>query len=196
VEAASTPYVYEFILPTGSILSSFPAAGGAGAWGITAYTSSAIYISNNRTSWIYKVTSTGSLMASFLCPVAGPADMNLSWLSGYLNIAIPGKNAIAIVTTAGSLVGTFAAPGSRPTACCGYQTTLIADSVTHTVYEDGVPVITGIETPVGADEEATTDNDYNVYLLAVDDATDRVYLYKKTVAVAPASVGRVKTLFK
>jgi hypothetical protein len=112
VEAASPPYVYKVDLPTGSILSSFPAPGGTGAWGITAYTSSAIYISNNRTSWIYKVTSTGSLMASFLCPVAGPADMNLSWLSGYLNIAIPGKNAIAIVTTAGSLVGTFAGPAT------------------------------------------------------------------------------------
>jgi hypothetical protein len=73
---------------------------------------------------------------------------------------------------------------------------LIADSATHTIYEDGVPVITGIETPVGADEDASTDFDYHVNLFVVDDATDRIYIYRKTVVVAPASLGRVKALFK
>jgi hypothetical protein len=196
VEAASPPYVYLVVLRTGSVVSSFAVPGGDGAWGITAYSSSAIYISNNRTSWIYKVTSTGSLISSFQCPVVRPADMNLNWLTGYLDIAIPDMNVIAVVTTSGSLVQTFKAPGSRPTACCGYQSTLIADSATHTVYEDGVPVITGIETPVGADEEASTDNDYTVWVLVVDDATDRVYLYEKAMEVVPGSLGRVKALFQ
>ncbi len=70
---------------------------------------------------------------------------------------------------------------------------MIADSATHTIYENGVPVITGIETPVGADEETTTDV---VTLYVVDDATDRIYLYHKALSVVPASLGRVKALFQ
>jgi hypothetical protein len=197
VGAGSAPYVYEYYLPTCSVLSSIQAPGGSGAWGIAGYTSSRMYISNNRTSWIYEITSTGSVTSSFLCPVAGPADMNLDWISGYLYVAIPDKNVIAVVDeTTGSLASTFAGPGSGPTACCGYKTTLVADAATHTVYEDGVPVITGIETPVGADEEASTDYDYYVALFIVDDATDRIYFYNKTVAVTPASLGKVKALFE
>jgi len=156
-----------------------------------------MYISNVSTSWIYEITTTGSVVSSFRCPFPGPADMDLRWYPSDLYIAIPDRNIIAVVEeTTGSLLSTFKAPGSRPTACCGYQTTLIADAATHTIYENGVPVITGIETPVGADEEATTDNDYYVALFVVDDATDRIYFYNKTVAVAPASLGRVKALFK
>jgi hypothetical protein len=114
--------------------------------------------------------------------------MDLRWYPRDLYVAIPDRNIIAVVDeTTGSLVSTFKAPGSRPTACCGYQTTLIADSATHTIYENGVPVITGIETPVGADWDATTDNDYSVALFVVDDATDRIYWYERTLAVAPAS---------
>ncbi len=196
VDAGPTPYVYRFRLGTGSILSSFPAPGGAGAWGINTDPSDRMYVSNNRTSWIYRITSTGSVISSFRCPIAGPADLDYNVLWFYLYIAIPDKNVVAVVTTTGSLVGTFAAPGSRPTACCGYQTTLIADSATHTVYENGVPVITGIETPVGADLFATTGSDYDVLIFVADDTTDRIYAYIRAVTVAPASFGRVKALFK
>ena len=197
VEGNSVPYIFQYRLSTGSIVSSFQAPGGVGAWGMTGHTSLVMYISNNRTSWIYEITSTGSVTSSFRCPVPGPADMNLNWISGYLDITIPDRNIIAVVDeTTGSLVSTLVAPGSRPTACCGYQTTLIADAVTHTVYENGVPVITGLETPVGADERVSTDNDYYVGLFVVDDFTDHIYIYVKTVAVAPASLGRVKALFE
>ena len=121
--------------------------------------------------------------------------MDLRWAPSKLYIAIPDRNIIAVVDeTTGSLVSTFKAPGSRPTACCGYQTTLIADAATHTVYENGVPVITGIATPVGADDNFTLDYDYWVYV--VDDATDRIYWYERVLAVAPASLGRVKVLFE
>jgi hypothetical protein len=121
--------------------------------------------------------------------------MDLRWSPLNLYIAIPNRNIIAVVDEdTGSLVSTYKAPGSRPTACCGYQTTLIADAATHTVYENGVPVITGIATPVGADENFTLD--YDLWVYVVDDATDRIYMYEKTVAVAPASLGRVKALFR
>jgi hypothetical protein len=194
IDAGTTPYVYEIYLRTSSIVSSFPAPGGAGAWGIAGVTDE-LYISNNRTSWIYEVTAYGSVVSSFRCPIEGPADMDLRWAPSNLYIAIPDRNIIAVVNeTTGSLVSTFRAPGSRPTACCGYQTTLIADAATHTVYENGVPVITGIATPVGADDNFTLDYDYWVYVL--DDATDRIYMYEKTVAVVPASLGRVKAMFE
>ncbi len=194
VNAGSIPYVCYFRLSTGSIFSSFPAPGGAGAWGVTGrYEDS--YISNNRTSWIYRVTSTGSVISSFLCPIPGPADMNINWLTGYMEIAIPAQNVIAVVNrTTGSLVSTFSGPGSRPIACCGYQTTLIADAATHAVYEDGVPIVTGIATPVGADEYFTTD--YNYWFYVVDDATDRIYWYENFLTVVPSSLGRVKALFE
>lgn len=197
VQGEAIPHVYHVYWYTGSIITSFPAPGGAGAWGIAGSSPGGFYVSNNSTSWIYKVTSTGSLVSSFLCPVAGPADIDFHWYTYQLCIAIPDQNIIAVVDrTTGSLISTFAAPGSRPTACCGYQTTLIADSATHAIYEDGVPAITGIGNPVGADEEASTKYDYYVALFVVDDATDHVYFYNKTVAVAPASLGRVKALFK
>jgi hypothetical protein len=153
-----------------------------------------MYISNVKTSWIYEITRTGSVVSSFRCPIPGPADMDLRWYPSDLYVAIPDRNIIAVVNeTTGSLVSTFRAPGSRPTACCGYGTTLIADAATHTIYENGVPVITGIETPVGADEEATTDF---VALYVVDDATDRMYMYVSGMPVEPASLGRVKALFQ
>jgi hypothetical protein len=194
VDAGSIPYIYFFYLYTGSIYSSFPAPGGAGAWGITGpYEES--YISNNRTSWIYRVTSTGSVVSSFRSPIPGPADIDISWRTGYMEIAIPAQNVIAVVNrTTGSLISTFAGPGSRPIACCGYQTTLIVDAATHAVYENGVPVITGIRTPVGADENFTTD--YNYWLYVVDDATDRIYWYENLSTVVPSSLGRVKALFE
>jgi hypothetical protein len=187
------PHVYGFQLTTGSIVSSFPAPGGVGAWGITEFLD-AFYISNNRTSWIYTVTSGGSVINSFPCPVAGPADMDHMSFPGHLYIAIPERNIIAVVhEKTGSLLTTFKAPGSQPTACCGSGTILIADAATHTVYEDGVPVITGIDAPVGADE-LTSGRRYWVFV--VDNAAGQICWYEKLVAVVPASLGRIKALFE
>ncbi len=75
--------------------------------------------------------------------------------------------------------------------------TLISDSATHTIYEDGVPVIRGIQTPVGIDERHTTDNtDIGYFLFVLDAATNYIYRYDKWTPVEPASLGRVKALFK
>jgi hypothetical protein len=195
VNDGTTPYVYHFNFNIGSILTSFPAPGGAGAWGIGSDLGLAFFVSNNRTSWIYHITTAGSLYSSFRCPIAGPADLDVRGFPRYLYVAIPDRNIIAVVNqTTGSLVSTFAAPGSRPTGCCGYGTTLISDSATHTIYEDGVPVITGIQTPVGIDEGFTADVGHFVWVL--DAATNYIYRYDNWVGVAPASLGRVKALFR
>jgi len=116
---------------------------------------------------------------------------------GSLYIAIPNRNVIAVVNpTTGSLVSTFAGPGSRPTGCCGYGMTLISDSATHTIYEDGRPVIVGIQTPVGIDEDHTVGQDIGHFIWVLDAATNYIYRYDNWVDVGPASLGRVKALFK
>ena len=197
VSGGPTPYVY-YIYPRGStIISSFPAPGGAGAWGVANRSRYALYFSNNQTSWIYETTTAGSLYGSYRCPVPGPADLDIRGFPISLYIAIPDRNVIAVVNpTTGSLVSTFAGPGSRPTGCCGYGMTLISDSATHTIYEDGRPVITDIQTPVGIDESHTLGQDIGHFIWVLDAATNYIYRYDKWTAVEPASLGRVKALFK
>jgi len=193
------PYVFRYWWERSSILSSFPAPGGAGAWGVY-YSTPDLYITNNRTSWIYKTTRQGSVTTSFRCPFDGPADLDFkaSFPAG-LMVAIPDRNKIALMDrTTGSLNRTYSGPGSRPTGCSGYGHLYVADAGTRTVYENGTPVITGVQTPVGFCAGWVGTPPYDIYLFVVDDATDRYYYYTRAseVVVCPASLGRVKALFK
>lgn len=198
VSGGPNPYVYYISTQTGTIASSFPAPGGAGAWGIANRSRYALYFSNNQTSWIYVTTTAGSLYRSFQCPIPRPADLDIRGFPISLYIAIPDRNVIAVVNpTTGSLVSTFAGPGSRPTGCCGYGMTLISDSATHTIYEDGRPVIKDIQTPVGIDDIHTLGGqDIGYFIWVVDAATNYIYRYDKWTPVEPASLGRVKALFR
>ncbi|MEE8638822.1 MAG: hypothetical protein V3T41_00265, partial [bacterium] len=97
----------------------------------------------------------------------------------------------------GSLIRTYAGSGRRPTGYFGYAHMYVSDSATHTVYENGVPVITGIQTPVGLSGCVLTAPPYDMHLYVVDDATDRYYFYHcSQTSVFPASLGRVKALFR
>jgi len=72
----SPPIVYN--CPNGSILASFVAPGGPGAWGLSQPgTPGGFFFSNNSTSYIYRITSTGSVITSFICPIPGPAGLKL-----------------------------------------------------------------------------------------------------------------------
>jgi hypothetical protein len=192
------PYVYLYSWTRGSIAWSFPAPGGPGAWGIYYY-GATFYITNNRTSWIYETTKQGSVISSFRCPFDGPADLSHKYLlpSG-LQVAIRDRNIIAVLDyTTGSLLATYPGPGARPTGAWGYAHAYVSDTATHTVYEDGVPVITGIQTPVGLSGTTLTAPPYDIKLFVIDDATDYYYYYgRESGAVPPASLGRVKALFK
>jgi hypothetical protein len=192
----SNPYVYRYSWEQGSIRWSFPAPGGAGAWGIARESSGDLFITNNRTSWIYETTSQGSVLNSFRCPFDGPADCEFAW-PGFI-VAIPDRNIIALLNyKTGSLIGTYAGPGRRPTGCGGYAHFYVADAATHTVYEDGVPIITGIQTPVGFSYLWFMAPPYDRHLYVVDDTTDRYYFYcRDDLGVFPASLGRVKALFR
>ena len=95
------------------------------------------------------------------------------------------------------LVGSYAGPGRRPTGCCGYAHFYVADAGTHTVYEEGIPIITGIQTPVGFSYTWSMAPPYDIMLYVIDDATDYYYIYRRDdLAILPASLGRVKALFK
>lgn len=191
------PYVYRYSWEQGSIRWSFPAPGGPGAWGIYYYNPT-FYVTNNRTSWIYTTTKQGSIISSFLCPFDGPADLDYRGsFPPCLHVAIPDRNIIALVDKdTGSLVRTIPGPGRRPTGCCGYAHLYVADAATHTVYENGVPIVTGMQKPVGLGYAAVTAPPYDIDLFVVDDATDYFYVYFNVTGVEPASLGRVKALFK
>ncbi len=192
----SNPYVYHYWWEQSSVLSSFPAPGGPGAWGIAREPGGGFFVTNNRTSWIYETTTQGSVVNSFRCPLDGPADCEFAW-PGFI-VAIPDRNIIALLNyTTGSLIRTYAGPGRRPTGCGGYAHFYVSDSGTHTVYEDGVPVITGIQTPVGFSYRWGMAPPYDWHLYIVDDATDYYYYYGlESNAVEPVSLGRVKALFR
>ena len=194
------PHVYFYSWEYSTIRSSFPAPGGLGAWGITRASSSSFFITNNRTSWIYETTRDGSILSSFRCPFDGPADLGIkSFNPSGLLVAIPDRNILALLDrTTGSLLGTYAGPGSRPMGYYGYAHMYVADAGTQTIYENYVPVITGIQEPVGFSGLAYTAPPYDIELFVIDDATDRYYYYYRSseTSVAPASLGRVKALFK
>jgi len=194
-----TPHVYEVDPKTGSLDSSFPAPGGPGAWGITrAEEEYEFYLSNYRTSWIYKITTTGSVLSSFRCPLPGPAGID-GGSSTRLEVAIPDMNVVAAVNpTEGYLISAFRGPGLRPTSCVYDNWGYVGDARTHTIYYlRQYPIITGIETPSGMshyERPLDTEGGYGLYI--VDAATKYIYNYEPNAAVGPASLGRVKALFR
>ncbi len=195
VQAGNSAYAYCIDTDTGSVYSSFPIPGGGGVWGISRGFGRGFWISDIRSSHIYAVTSEGSVVSSFVCPVGKPADLDFG-LDGYLFVAVPERNVIAVVNpTTGSLVETYAAPGAHPTSNtrCGY---FIADDFTHYIYANGRPIITGVQKPTGLGWTSPIGNDWTMWVYVVDDATDHVYTYMGIYAVEPASLGHIRALFR
>ena len=206
VEGTIYPYIYQ-TNTQGSIYNSFPAPGGAGAWGLV-YDAGpyCFWLSNNRTSWIYKITTLGSLVSSFASPLPGPAGMDRigdSNPTGYwLFVAFPALNVIGEINqNTGSLIETFPAPGLHATACGGPDygySFYVTDDYTHAVYKNGAPVITNLQAPVGFSYVACVDGEV-LDIFIVDDATDYIYQYMVDDyynAASPASLGRIKALFR
>ena len=197
-----TPYIYEISFKTGSVDSSFPAPGGPGAWGITDIPNKVVlYLSNNRTSWIYKITTAGSVLSSYRCPLPGPAG--ISWGGpNRLEVTIPDLNVVAALDLKeGYLISAFRGPGLRPTSCIGVDWEFIGDAGTHTIYGGGrsrwYPIVTGIEKPAGLSAyEYIKDTDPWKGLYIVDAATKYIYNCEDNAPVTPASLGRVKALFQ
>jgi len=84
--------IYHMHWTTGSVSASFAAPGGRGAWGLCTALGRNLILSNNRTSYIYRMTTTGSVMGSCRCPLDGPADMTWAYPGNYARfVTIEGK---------------------------------------------------------------------------------------------------------
>jgi hypothetical protein len=199
-DGAGGAYVYQVDFFTGHVYASFPAPGGRGAWGVSVgLEAGQMFISNYETSWIYHVTRTGSLLASFPCPISHPADMEIA--SGdRLHVAIPDRNLIAVVDGAtGSLVSSYAGPGTRPTSAGGYGVVAIADADAGKIWHryNQTWILSGFKNPTGVSALMTTDCRSVEIFFVVDAADDTVYVWGSDwCGAAPASVGRVKALFR
>lgn len=199
-DGAGGAYVYRVDFYNGSVRSSFPAPGGRGAWGVSRGVEwGQLFVSNYRTSWIYHVTRNGSVLGSFVCPIAHPADMEMG--SGReLHVAIPGSNLVAVVNGAtGSLVSSYAGPGTRPTSVGGYGAVVIADADVGKIWHRHRQtwILSGFKNPTGVSALMTIDCRSVEEFFVVDAADDTVYVWGSDwCAVAPASLGRVKALFR
>lgn len=189
----SPALIYRIVTGTGSISASFAAPGGAGVWGVCRGTNyQNLFVSNYTSSYIYNVTTAGSILSSFMCALPGPAGMEFS--SG-LYVSFPNQNLIASVNmTTGSIISSFSGPGSRVTACW-WSGAFAADSETHAIYGNQQVIIAGIETPCGLCGIGTTREPATLIYVA-DAATDYVYTYYNGAAVEPASLGRVKAVYR
>ncbi len=185
----SPPRIYNLVRPSEYIRLEVP----RGAWGLIGWGSDAILVSNYNNSYIYKLTSSGSVISSFRCPKAHPADLS-QWA---LYVAIPDENLAIKITTTGSILSSFRGPGTRLTAIDAVSTgdAILGDPATHKVYFLGYG--TGyLGAPVGACHHRLTDGPPYVRPLVVDSATNYIYEFewRGHEAVAPASFGRGKAL--
>jgi hypothetical protein len=194
-------YIYVIETYHGSIITSFAAPGGRGTWGVSQNVNPGyLYISNYRTSWIHYITTAGSVLGSYRCPVGGPADMEIDTYRYYrLHVAIPDSNVIVVLDrTTGSLVSSYAGPGTRPTSCGGYRAVLIADADVGKIYlKEYGWIISGFDTPTGVGSVESLDCQPFAFVYVVDAGKDMIYVWgTDTCGVSPASLGRVKALFR
>lgn len=188
----SPPRVYDLCFPSRYITLDVP----SGVWGLTVWMEGAITVSNYNNSYIYHVTSTGSVISSFRCPKDRPADL-ATWRKF---VAIPNENLALELTTSGSLVGSFRGPGSRLTALEAKSPGcyIIGDPTTHKVYFAGYGEVNlrspaGIYAGIKTGDERITDQ-----YLVTDSSTNYVYsvVWVGPEATEPASLGRVKALYE
>jgi hypothetical protein len=191
----SPPRVYSVFKPSEYISFAVP----KGAWGLTRWREwgADLVVSNYNTSYIYRLTTTGSVIASFRCPRDRPADLSGGIYGKY--VAIPEENLALEITTTGSVVSSFRGPGTRLT---GIQAeggkAVIGDPQTHKVYFLGWGSA-NLTSPVGVEASIRTGQPPPyAQVMVVDGATNYIYYFEwfGHEAVGPASLGGVRALFK
>ena len=191
----SPPRVYNLIKPSEYITLAVP----KGAWGLTKWIEwgDDLVVSNYNTSYIYRLTTTGSVISSFRCPRDHPAGLSGGVYHKY--VAIPGENLALEITTTGSVVSSFKGPGNRLTGIQARRgNAVIGDPQTHKVYFLGWGSA-NLTSPVAvyADIRTSGPPPY-IGVWVVDAATNYVYAFfwVGPGPVDPASVGRVRALFR
>lgn len=206
--AGTPPTVFALNHGNGSITGSFAIAVPNGARGIaiTGGYPTEMWVSNRLNGFLYRIDTAGSLVGSFACPGGKPYGLGGSLYGfgpdrGYLTVSCRDENdVLRLNLTTGSLVSSFPGPG---TAVIGYDDWMAVDRYTSYLYWrfygnwevlDTLPALPwGVTTFV----EGTTDQAIGVstYVLCHN---GYIYSYEGTIggAVAPASLGRVKALFR
>jgi hypothetical protein len=199
---AASPSVCE-LTTSGSFVSSFGVPVPSGARGITydGYSWSTIYISNRLNGYVYKFTTAGSLTGSFRCPAGAPYGL------GFTDIYNPhGRGLFAacrdagyvarLDATTGSLLSTFAGPAAAVVAYDDFFAGVRSSAVVYWDYNrvwqvfDTMPAnVAGLAAGV----DWPTDQWVSLFVLC---RNDYIYHYEGYTAVAPASLGRVKALFR
>jgi hypothetical protein len=201
---AAPPTVCE-LTTSGSLLGSFGVPVPAPARGIT-YDGRSwnwFFISNRINGYIYKLTTAGSLASSFRCPAGAP--YGLGFTETYnphgrgLFAACRDAGCIArLNATTGSLLSTFAGPAAAVVTYDDFFAGVRGSNVVYWDYLYGpwrvfstmparpLGIAAGVDWPI-------YDQWVQMYILCQN---GYVYRYEGYTAVAPASLGRVKALYR
>jgi hypothetical protein len=199
---AAPPSVCQ-LTTSGSLLGSFAAPVPAGARGITydGYSWSRFFISNRNNGYIYRLTTAGALVGSFRCPAGVPYGLGYSDYNPYhgwgLFAACRDAGYIArLDVTTGSLLSTFAGPAAAPVAFDDFFAGVRDNNYVYWDYYGRWEVIyTMPARPLGVAAGIRWETDPDVYLFVLCN-NGYIYHYSGWTAVAPASLGRVKALFR
>jgi DNA-binding beta-propeller fold protein YncE len=201
---SAPPTVFTLNYWNGSITGSFtiPVPNGARGIATTGYSPTHMWVSNRLNGYLYRLTTSGSLLGSFACPGGTPYGLGGYRFAyppdeGYLMVSCRDENHFLRVNhTTGSLVSSFAGPA---TAVIGYDEWLAVDRNNSYLYWNYYGSWRVLDTlparPWGIATNVmwTIGTGIRAYALCRD---GYIYHYSGYTAVAPASVGRVKALFR
>jgi hypothetical protein len=199
------PLVFILESSNGKITGSFniPVPDGARGIATTGSPPPKLWVSNRLNRFLYCLTTAGSLLDSFRCPEGTPFGLGGYMYGGadqgYLTVSCRNENQILRVNpTTGSLDSSFPGPA---TAVIGYDYFAV-DRYSDCLYWKRGRFWEVLDTlPAGprgvtVAERVSTDaaqGALDAYVICRD---DYIYHYHGSTAVAPASLGRVKALFR
>lgn len=205
------PTVFILDRSSGAPIGNFYVTVPDGARGIAATGSSptSMWISNSVDGFLYRLTTTGSLLGSFRCPGGTPYGLGGYKYgggpdAGYVSVSCRNENEILrINATTGSLASSFPGPA---TAVIGYDEMFAVDRYSDCLfwkpqvrfgYWEVLDTLPALPWSVTTTVYGTTDGAASVicYVLCGD---GHIYRFEgvKGDAVAPASLGRVKALYR
>jgi hypothetical protein len=187
----------------GSLLASFSVPVPNGARGITydGYSWSTLYISNRVNGYIYKFTTAGSLSGSFPCPAGAPyglgySDYNPRHGWGLFAACRDAGYIARLNATTGSLLSTFAGPAAAVVTYDDFFAGVRGNPRLYWDYYGSWQILDTLPANVsGVAAGVMWPTDQTIYLFVLC-ANEYVYYYFGWTAVAPASLGRVKALYR
>ncbi len=199
------PRAFQLNYYNGSVLGSFDLAMPTGGRGITYdFSFTGFWVSNRLNNYIYRLATTGSALSSFYFSYATPYDIGYVSSSFFyhgtgtgLFVACPSNNRVYRITTLGSFVSSFAGPAA---AVIAYDEWLAAENNSNYLYWDyyagNWQVLATLPAPIlgiGNGVQWPTRQWVDNYVLC---SNNYIYRFSGYTDVAPASLGKVKALFR